>query len=321
MSSNLTNEYKVKKQTPSRAHERKPKGLAGRVSVYTQRRNEARRRAEGALETIRREGVDNCKTASAVVHDFLMNMTLPLEQAVVTIRGQVANREHILCLLPCMGVEAEIVNCYSALLTARARRNSGNASYRVWYMPSWSAEMVTKNEMTLDELYIYYLTENKFGGLIMECEKICIPLNWDGKHWYLAVIYMKENKVMIFDPFPDEDFNELRLMNAKVVCSKISGALYTGYGENFSYDFNDFEYLSPSWCPRQINKWDSAMFVMKYMEVCDEMEDVIKIEIISNQARRSRAIELFVDASNEARQTCVDEFEGLQEIFQPVHPN
>ena len=50
MSSNLTNEYKVKKQTPSRAHERKPKGLAGRLSVYTQRRNEARRRAEGALE-------------------------------------------------------------------------------------------------------------------------------------------------------------------------------------------------------------------------------------------------------------------------------
>ncbi|KAL3527804.1 hypothetical protein ACH5RR_012460 [Cinchona calisaya] len=159
----------------------------------------------------------------------------------------------------------EVINYYIALLTAPQKRVSGSARKSVWYLPCWIGKLIEESELTYKEVYKHYMTEDKFGGPVTDCEKICLPMNWNRSHWYLAVVDVKAHEVFIYNSLPNESYNDMCL-------------LY----------------------PR----FDCGIYVMKYMEMLGDLKEGCTIMMNSKEARRSRAMELFYDTDNEARSAC-----------------
>lgn len=44
-----------------------------------------------------------------------------------------------------------------------------------------------------------------------------VPLNDNGKHWYLLVFDFENEEIVYLDSFPEEDRLEYRIFNAKLV--------------------------------------------------------------------------------------------------------
>ena len=63
---------------------------------------------------------------------------------------------------------------------------------------------------------IHYITVSIFffqfvsitDGDIFRLDKLLIPINIESLHWFLAVVFMQEKKVVIYDSLPVEDGRE-----------------------------------------------------------------------------------------------------------------
>ncbi|KAL3532652.1 hypothetical protein ACH5RR_006173 [Cinchona calisaya] len=88
-----------------------------------------------------------------------------------------------------------------------------------------------------EEVYNHYMSEDNFGGLILECKKVRVPLNWNGSCWYLAVVDLKARQ--------------------------FQGGLSVGFGCNSPHNIRSYEFICQDWCPRQINSFDCGIYVME----------------------------------------------------------
>ncbi|XP_071932305.1 uncharacterized protein [Coffea arabica] len=68
--------------------------------------------------------------------DLLFDNKLPRYTTLVSMLGQKATRSQLRSLRPGRWIHAEVLSCYSALLTLRGRRNL-KGSRRVWYLPAY----------------------------------------------------------------------------------------------------------------------------------------------------------------------------------------
>ncbi|XP_071912342.1 ubiquitin-like-specific protease 1 [Coffea arabica] len=127
-------------------------------------------------------------------------------------------------------------------------------------------------------IYGNYLTESSFGGPINECEKICLPMNWNKEHWYLCIIDIISRQVFICDSAPDSDaVNKERENNAKIVCAAIEEALSYGFGHGHKGDVNNYKFTMPENCPKQGNGSDCGIYIAKFMEHCGDVKSGFKL--------------------------------------------
>ncbi|KAL3506778.1 hypothetical protein ACH5RR_032160 [Cinchona calisaya] len=113
--------------------------------------------------------------------------------------------------------------------------------------------------------------------------EICVPLNWKGSHWYLAVVDQKARQVLIYDSFSDLEYDKMRLIHADIVCGRIQGqgGLSVGFGYNSPHNIRSYEFICSDWCPQQINSFDCGIYVMKHMEIIEELQDGCSITVMN----------------------------------------
>ncbi|CAA0843102.1 Unknown protein [Striga hermonthica] len=198
---------------------------------------------------------------------------------------------------------AKIINLYACMLTWDKRNDASKIPVENWFLPTYVSQFITKMKKGCDVgcIYRYFLREDKYGGDIQKCEKIFIPMN-PGDHWYLCVVDIINEEVMILDSLMPKNCNE-RISSAKVVLKCLHEALEIGCGTTYSINIPLFPTRMAQWAPQQKNLYDCGLFTIRFMQLYDKLRAGMHLSIDNSYLeRRKIAIEIFYHQANETKE-------------------
>ncbi|KAI5675243.1 hypothetical protein M9H77_06193 [Catharanthus roseus] len=84
------------------------------------------------------------------------------------------------------------------MLRYHARKTSNSKRIKVWYLTTWfqqSMNIIRENEKE----FACFLSESAHGVVLGECEKIYVPVMWTKSHWFLFIVDLIKQKIMLLD--------------------------------------------------------------------------------------------------------------------------
>ncbi|KDO39623.1 hypothetical protein CISIN_1g0475251mg, partial [Citrus sinensis] len=155
-----------------------------------------------------------------------------------------------------------IISCYAEYLTGKESLKQDYET-RNWFLPTLFGQIVANvsGVSTIDRSDIEI--------------SIYVPL-YDGlaKHWYLAIMNIKDKTADIWDSLPNSEIEpNHRQEIVKQNLHALDLVLFRDIAFNFPSDwyFADFDILYPNNVPIQPNGNDCGLYVMKFMETPCEL--------------------------------------------------
>ncbi|CAA0820185.1 Unknown protein [Striga hermonthica] len=193
---------------------------------------------------------------------YMFDINLSHNETIVRMSGEFGQRMQFKQLQTSQWLSAEIINLYACMLTWDKRNNASKIPVENWFLPTYVSQFITAMKKGCDVgcIYRYFLREDKYGGDIQKCEKIFIPMN-PGDHWYLCVVDIIQEEVLILDSLMSKNCNE-RISSAKVVLKCLHEALEIGCGATYSINIPLFPTRMAQWAPQQKNLYDCGLFTI-----------------------------------------------------------
>ncbi|KAJ1417976.1 Ulp1 protease family, C-terminal catalytic domain [Sesbania bispinosa] len=119
------------------------------------------------------------------------------EVLVSTEKGFFGERWKMLCLRPKHCLSQDILDLTACMMTDHVRKST-------------ILHGMEEGPLTVRDYYFEH-----FMGKIEFLSKIFVPLNDDNNHWYLMVMDMRQQKLVLLDSFPTADRNDIRRREVK----------------------------------------------------------------------------------------------------------
>ncbi|CAI9089683.1 OLC1v1024302C1 [Oldenlandia corymbosa var. corymbosa] len=105
-----------------------------------------------------------------------------------------------------------------------------------------------RDDKVLKKIWKKYLTQDTYGGDIHSCEKMFIPINDGGRHWYGCMINFEERRVSMLDSMASS-CDQRKALVVKV----LQDVLEIGFGNTYKGNIVSFPIEVPDWLPKQRN--------------------------------------------------------------------
>ncbi|KAK9218475.1 hypothetical protein WN943_007112 [Citrus x changshan-huyou] len=127
------------------------------------------------------------------------------------------------------------------------------------------------------------------------CEKILVPINHGASHWYVVVLDIPGNSVLIWDPLSSDMRKSDLVGDAKKILRALDELLMvdirpvSGFG---GLDFESFRVMQgTTGLSRQPNGYDCGLHVIRFMECHGNVRE-LDFKHDSDEARKNLAIQL-----------------------------
>ncbi|KAJ1430535.1 Ulp1 protease family, C-terminal catalytic domain [Sesbania bispinosa] len=122
-----------------------------------------------------------------------------------------SNGKTLRTLMPAIWIDQEVLNLLASKLTYFESKISTNNS--AWFLPTTFAQYALTWGSTPEAMIKRY--QEKFMGKVDYLCKIFVPINDQDSHWYLMIIDVNHNKIVILDSLMCELRNGWRKRHAK----------------------------------------------------------------------------------------------------------
>ncbi|MQL94373.1 hypothetical protein Taro_027028 [Colocasia esculenta] len=178
-------------------------------------------------------------------------------------------REVIQCLRPGAWLNDEVINLYFELLKERERREP-KKFLKCHFFNTFFYKKLTSGRDGYDFKAVRrWTTRRKLGYGLIECDKIFVPIHKE-IHWCLAVIDVKNEKLLYLDSLGGMDHHALRVLRHLRDVLHVSQARYVvdevKDKSNTTIDITSWSLEQVYDLPLQKNGWDCGMFMLKYAD-------------------------------------------------------
>ncbi|CAA7406048.1 unnamed protein product [Spirodela intermedia] len=167
-------------------------------------------------------------------------------------------REVIQCLRQGAWLNDEVINLYFELLKERERREP-NKFLKCHFFNTFFYKKLTGGGDVYDFKAVRrWTSQRKLGYGLIECDKIFVPIHKE-IHWCMAVIDMKDEKLIYLDSLGGWDDYVLQVL-ARYIVDEVKDKT------NKIIDVTSWKLGAVDHLPLQENGWDCGMFMVKYAD-------------------------------------------------------
>ncbi|CAI9099443.1 OLC1v1036269C1 [Oldenlandia corymbosa var. corymbosa] len=163
----------------------------------------------------------------------------------------------------------------------------------------------------LKKIWKKYLTQDTYSGDIHSCEKMFIPINDGGRHWYGRMINFEERRVSMLDSMASS-CDQRKALVVKMV-KVLQDVLEIGFGNTYKGNIVSFPIEVPNWLPKQRNWYDCGMYVIKFMELYFIMDEGVSFSLNSELDRMDLLVKIIFHDQNDCRKRLFQNL-GIQEV-------
>ncbi|KAH7847493.1 hypothetical protein Vadar_026773 [Vaccinium darrowii] len=148
-----------------------------------------------------------------------------------------------------------------------------------------------------------YSGNNKYTGIVKECERVYIPINEDKSHWYMCVVNFTHGMVYILDSLPCPSKKKER--NEQVMCMVkfLDEVLDILDNDEKRQKVQKLPFHRPTWLPvQQSGSGDCGLHTAKFYNLENFTEEESSMLRFNSEDGRYRlALELIVFKDNKIR--------------------
>uniref|UniRef100_A0A1D1YMT3 Ubiquitin-like-specific protease ESD4 n=1 Tax=Anthurium amnicola TaxID=1678845 RepID=A0A1D1YMT3_9ARAE len=170
----------------------------------------------------------------------------------------VITREVIQCLRPGAWLNDEVINLYFELVKERERREPKKFLKCHFFNTFFYKKLISGRDNYDYRAVKRWTTQRKLGYGLIECDKIFVPIHKE-IHWCLAVIDVKDERLLYLDSLGGMDANALRVL-ARYFVDEVKDK------SNKTIDMTSWKLEPVDNLPLQKNGWDCGMFMLKYVD-------------------------------------------------------
>ncbi|CAA7399907.1 unnamed protein product [Spirodela intermedia] len=167
-------------------------------------------------------------------------------------------RDVIQCLRHGAWLNDEVINLYFELLKEREKREP-KKFLKCHFFNTFFYKKLTGGRGSYEFKAVRrWTTQRKLGYGLIECDKIFVPIHKE-IHWCLAVIDVKNEKLLYLDSLGGWDRNALGVL-ARYLVDEVKDK------SNRAIDVTSWKQEPVGGLPLQKNGWDCGMFMLKYAD-------------------------------------------------------
>ncbi|KAJ1380995.1 Ulp1 protease family, C-terminal catalytic domain [Sesbania bispinosa] len=218
----------------------------------------------------------------------------------------IGNRRSLQTLMPSHYVSNEVIAMVVCMMTHYRGMISEYVFY--WYLPPKFTQQALELKATPNTLAHRYRTS--FMGYVDLISKIFLPVNDEDLHWYLVVLDLEDEKVVLLDSNPNPDRREWRLLQAR----KLEICFQEILMDRTFYDLrtsefpriSEFPLVEPEGLFQHPSSYnDCGVMVAKWM--MDSKDEKTYDRITLNSKSRMRlALDLVLDSHNNIKDEVVN---------------
>ncbi|KAJ1377211.1 Ulp1 protease family, C-terminal catalytic domain [Sesbania bispinosa] len=218
----------------------------------------------------------------------------------------IGDRRSLQTLMPSHYVSNEVISMVVCMMTNYTNVMSDYAF--CWYLPPKFTQQALALKATPNTLAHRYRTS--FMGYVDLISKIFLPVNDEDLHWYLVVIDMEDEKLILLDSNPYPERRELRLLQARKLAICFQEILM----DRTFYELRTTECPRISEFPMEEPKGlfqhpssynDCGVMVAKWMMHSKDQKTYDQITL-SGKSRMRLALDLILDTHNNIKDEVVN---------------
>ncbi|KAJ1415149.1 Ulp1 protease family, C-terminal catalytic domain [Sesbania bispinosa] len=224
----------------------------------------------------------------------------------------IGDRRSLQTLMPSHYVSNEVISMVVCMMTNYRDVMSDYAF--CWYLPPKFTQQALDLKATPNTLAHHYRTS--FMGYVDLISKIFLPVNNEDLHWYLVVLDLEDEKVILLDSNPNPDRREWRLLQARKL---VSVFMMQFVFQEILMDITFYE-LRTNECPRisefpmvepeglfqhPSSYYDCGVIVAKWMMDSKDQKTYDRITL-NSKSRMRLALDLVLDSHNNIKDEVVN---------------
>ncbi|KAJ1375735.1 Ulp1 protease family, C-terminal catalytic domain [Sesbania bispinosa] len=222
------------------------------------------------------------------------------DEVLIRCKWGVGDRKSLRTLIPATWIDQEVLNLLASKLTHFESKIATNNS--AWFLPTTFAQYALTWDITPETMIKRY--KHKFMGKVDYLRKIFVPINDQNSHWYLMIIDLNQNKIVILDSLMCEWRNGWRKRHVKKLAIFIEEMLldpsFYESSRTVKPIISDFEIYQPPGLPQQLNGYDCGVWVAKLMSDYVWDDDYNSISV-THTTRMKMALDLVLNSYNEVK--------------------
>ncbi|KAJ1386933.1 Ulp1 protease family, C-terminal catalytic domain [Sesbania bispinosa] len=217
----------------------------------------------------------------------------------------IGDRRSLQTLMPSHYVSNEVISVVVCMMTNYRDMMSDYAF--CWYLPPKFTQQALELKATPNTLSRRYRT--CFMGYIDLISKIFLPVNDEDLHWYLVVLDLEDEKVILLDSNPNPDRREWRILQARklAICFQEILMDRTFYDLRTSEcpRIDEFPLVEPEGLFQHPSSYnDCGVMVAKWM--MDNKDENTYDRILNSKSRMRLALDLVLDSHNNIKDEVVN---------------
>ncbi|KAF8398203.1 hypothetical protein HHK36_017129 [Tetracentron sinense] len=183
-----------------------------------------------------------------------------------------------------------VIDAYMRILDNQQREWGPPHQKRTYYGSSHLHQFMRKCVMERKFSYGVPVHTNSAGFVIYESDRVFIPVNRSGVHWYLVEVDLLRRKVTILDSMRPRRTEKIALE----IRTLLAGLEYVFQGKQLegghSYNFRDWDCEYEKSVPQQQNSTDCGIFMIGYIEYWNGQPNSISFSQGDIEAYRDKIV-------------------------------
>ena len=185
-----------------------------------------------------------------------------LNRNILSYKGESLSQNSFNTLKPSVWLNDEVINIYSKLIITELQEK-GEKIY--CFRSDFMNQLNSEGKFSYEKVKRW--SRHVPNGDIFELEKLFIPINIDNMHWILAVIYMQEKRIQIYDSYNSPGIIYLNNLIEYLKCEYQDKKNAIGNWKNWNLVSCQDD------TPSQTNSYDCGVFVCMYIQfIADNRE-------------------------------------------------
>ncbi|XVE94759.1 hypothetical protein REPUB_Repub02eG0036700 [Reevesia pubescens] len=227
------------------------------------------------LEEVMQKNVEDCfedEVDRAVCCYSLLEDNDPNE-VLCDMKYSYARRKDLQCLNYGYWLFDVVINLVALMLTKKEDNFDLKSQ---WFLPTHFAQKILASDNLQDKInFVLHSFCNadddvKFMGGLPSCQRIYIPFNLSEKHWYLCIINLADQEVLILDTSNRKQKRNCKVNDVRKVMKFLDELFmhewFCKSGLEKQFMVKDFPIISPEWVTRDTSGYDCGMYVIMYMK-------------------------------------------------------
>ncbi|KAH7838446.1 hypothetical protein Vadar_026474 [Vaccinium darrowii] len=234
---------------------------------------------------------------------YAFDQSLSVREQLCNLGMEHATRAEFLTLQQGAWISSSIINLVAVKKTLVQRDRDPNGIWPSWYLPTYFADYALGRGQDVISWVKQYSGNNKYTGIVKECERVYIPINEDKSHWYMCVVNFTHGMVYILDSLSCPSKKKER--NEQVMCMVkfLDEVLDILDNDEKRQKVQKLPFHRPTWLPvQQSGSGDCGLHTAKFYNLENfTEEESFMLRFNSEDGRYRLALELIVFKDNKTR--------------------